>query len=426
MSIRHFLVACAALLFLAADSSAATYYVGKSGNDSNSCSQAQNISTPKLSLAAGAACMAGGDTLYVRGGTYSGSSNSVIVPSGSSWSSPTRVARYANETVILQPNPFRTFNATLSYVVFDGFVLDGAGQGWRDGISIGQGPHHLRFVNIELRNYGANGISATTDGNEFLNCIVHDGGTTDFDNAFYLIGSYNVIDHCEIYRWAGAAVQIYSGGSGTLTGNVVSRNYIHHTSGGIAGTSNNDTGGYSNGFRTQGIIVQDARDTRVWGNTITSLRATSNPRYAIIAGTSAMNTRIYNNTVTGNPTEGIEIAASVGSGTEIKNNILVNNSLGNVLADGGVIAYAANLCSRSGTGCAMVGDPAFVNVSGGDLRLLSSSMAINVGVDVSSAGVVLDIDGNARPKDTYDLGAFEHTGGTSAPSAPSNLRLLSQ
>jgi parallel beta helix pectate lyase-like protein len=427
MSIKQFLGASltfAAFGVLAADGHAATYYVAKSGNDSNTCAQAQNISTPRASLGAGVACMSGGDTLYVRGGTYSATANSLIPPSGSSWSNATRIARYANETVVLQPNPFRTFNATMSYVIFDGFVFDMAGQGWRDGISIGQGPHHLRFVNFELKNAGANGIQVNTDGNEFRNCSIHDGGTTDFDNAIYILSSYTVVDGCEISRWAGAAVQIYGGTA--MTGNVVSRNFIHDSSGGIRGSSNTDTGGFTNGNRTQGIIVASATDTRVWGNYITNLRANGNPRYAILVNNGAANTKIYNNTISANPTEGIEIFQA-GSGTDVKNNILVNNAQSHVLYESsGSTSFTANLCDRSGTGCSMVGNPGFVNASAGDARLTSGSMAINAGVDVSSAGVTVDIDGNARPLNAYDLGAFEFGAGGSVPSAPTNVRISTQ
>jgi parallel beta-helix repeat protein len=409
---------------VATSGQAATYYVAKTGSDSTSCSQAQNISTPKLTVGAGASCMASGDTLYIRAGTYTAARNSVLLPSGSSWTSPTTVSRYANETVILQPNPFRTYNATLSYVVYDGFILDGTGQGWTDGISIGQGPHHLRFTNIEVRNYGANGISPSSDGNEFRNCRIHHGGTTDFDNAFYIIGSNNVVDNCEIYNWAGAAVQIYSGGSTTtLNGNIISRNRIHDTSGGIAGSSNTNTGGYTNGWRTNGIIVQNASNTVVWGNVIYNLRATSSPRYAISAGSSAFNTSIYNNTIFNNPTEGIEIYQS--DTTKIRNNILYRNTLGNVLNEGTNVTFSVNICDTSGTGCNLVGDPAFVDVSVANVRLRAGSPALDVGVDVSAAGVVLDIDGTTRPQQgAYDLGAFEYHAVAALPASPTNVRIL--
>ena len=47
-----------------------TYYVAKTGQDGNTCAQAQSRSTPKLTIKAGLACLAGGDTLIIKAGTY--------------------------------------------------------------------------------------------------------------------------------------------------------------------------------------------------------------------------------------------------------------------------------------------------------------------------------------------------------------------
>ena len=47
-----------------------TYYVAPAGNDSHTCTQARQLSTPKRTIRAGLACLAPGDTLSVRGGEY--------------------------------------------------------------------------------------------------------------------------------------------------------------------------------------------------------------------------------------------------------------------------------------------------------------------------------------------------------------------
>ena len=49
---------------------AATYYVGKTGSDNYSCTQAKSSSTPKLTIPAGVKCLVGGDTLIIKAGTY--------------------------------------------------------------------------------------------------------------------------------------------------------------------------------------------------------------------------------------------------------------------------------------------------------------------------------------------------------------------
>ena len=55
----------------------------------------------------------------------------------------------------------------------------------------------------------------------------------------------------------------------------------------------------------------------------------------------------------------------------------------------------------------IIGDPLFVDSTEQDFRLQVGSPAIDVGEDLSSAGVVFDADGNARCDGSYDLGAFE-------------------
>src|SRR4030042_2370980 len=65
-------------------------------------------------------------------------------------------------------------------------------------------------------------------------------------------------------------------------------------------------------------------------------------------------------------------------------------------------------------------NPLFVNPAGLDFHLQASSPAINVGLDLSSAGVTNDYDGNARPQGAgYDIGAFEYQ--ESASCAPADL-----
>src|SRR5262245_12116041 len=59
----------------------ATYYVAKTGSNSNSCANARSQSTPKLTINAGAGCLNAGDTLIVKSGVYNEALNDVI-PSG--------------------------------------------------------------------------------------------------------------------------------------------------------------------------------------------------------------------------------------------------------------------------------------------------------------------------------------------------------
>lgn len=58
------------ILALPSWAGAAEYWVATNGSNSNSCASAQNPSTPKLTIAAGVACLASGDTLIIKAGTY--------------------------------------------------------------------------------------------------------------------------------------------------------------------------------------------------------------------------------------------------------------------------------------------------------------------------------------------------------------------
>jgi hypothetical protein len=75
--------------------SAATFYVGTNGDDSNSCTQAQDPATPKRNIigAAGLSCLGAGnaDVLDIRSGSYSDRITSIV--SGSSFENAATLGR---------------------------------------------------------------------------------------------------------------------------------------------------------------------------------------------------------------------------------------------------------------------------------------------------------------------------------------------
>ena len=78
--------------------SSASYYVGKNGSDSYSCSQARSSNTPKLTINAALACIgtslgAGANQIVeVAAGVYTETLNQAVTgqtfPTGTSWSAP--------------------------------------------------------------------------------------------------------------------------------------------------------------------------------------------------------------------------------------------------------------------------------------------------------------------------------------------------
>src|SRR5439155_21903705 len=60
-----------------------TYYVAQTGSNSNACAQAQNSTTPKATIigaSGGISCLAAGDALDIRSGTYNESITSYGTP----------------------------------------------------------------------------------------------------------------------------------------------------------------------------------------------------------------------------------------------------------------------------------------------------------------------------------------------------------
>src|SRR5690242_3231167 len=110
-------------LLLAAPAWATTYHVAKTGNNGNSCAQATNAATPKLTIQAGVNCAVSGDTVIVHAGTYTEILTSM--PSGIA-GSPTILQTNSGDTVTwTSPNSATNENGAISldasYIRIQGF-----------------------------------------------------------------------------------------------------------------------------------------------------------------------------------------------------------------------------------------------------------------------------------------------------------------
>jgi hypothetical protein len=125
---------------------AATYYVATTGSNTNSGSQSQPFQT----IAKGLSVLQAGDTLYIRGGTYTNQPITVdgALASGTSWSNAITVAAYPNETVILDGNPAGLYIYEGAYWIFDRLVTDTP----VGGLWLNCTAHHIRFQNGEMKN----------------------------------------------------------------------------------------------------------------------------------------------------------------------------------------------------------------------------------------------------------------------------------
>jgi hypothetical protein len=350
---------------------AATYQVSPQGSDNTPCGQG-----PRRTINAGLACLSGGDTLIVGGGTYV---NDFIEdfgaqppPPGRSWDAPTTIKAAPGETVWLtatrnseggfisleRPGP--------QYLVFEGLNLDGVRPGgdgvFTYGIGGGASNSHVRYRNMEIKRFRT-GVKVDGNFNEFLQLNVHSIGKPACPSevgcqGMYISGHNNLIANSLLHDNDCMGVQFYKPeGSGPVTGNV-----IRHTC------------AYNNGC--VGIFAQG-------GNTITH-----NLSYNNLVGIQTGGSTILHN-IAWNNSSGIGIWPGT---SEIKNNISLGQSQ-DIASDGGTsYNYANNVCGATnapGTfGCTVAMTPAevFVNASGGDFRLTPAAQALGVGPGLTQAG----------------------------------------
>ena len=287
----------------ATTNTAASYYVGKNGSNSYSCSQARSSSTPKLTIRAALACIGSspgagaGQTVEVSAGTYTEpigySSQYDPFPSGTSWNAPFTLQARAGDLVTIRSNGASNLQISSSYPQYDiiqGFVFDGTNVssdtnvGWGDCC---QGVSHIRFQNNSIvNNNWTNGmvINSPAHSIEILNNKIHDGSWGG-DNApcgqvhcytypIYHSGSNSLFEGNELYNFPSWGIHVYGG---SPDHNVFRNNTIH------------DFGWGDN--RSSGILIYSGNANEVYGNVI------YNGPFGIDIGGGAHNSSVYNNSV---------------------------------------------------------------------------------------------------------------------------------
>ena len=197
------LTALALTLTLAPCAWGSTYFVANGGGGS-ACTQA----APCGDIAVGVGKLRAGDTLYLRGGTYTQAitAGSMRLPSGTSWNNAVTIAGYPGETVTLRPNSggavldMNGNTGAYQFLVFDRLVMDGTNT--FGGVFIGgSSVHDIRLQNSEVKNAkgvgpacslggpevcpGGQGIQVFGAANvEFRGMKVHDNGRNRLEHGF--------------------------------------------------------------------------------------------------------------------------------------------------------------------------------------------------------------------------------------------------
>lgn len=399
---------------------AATYYVGMNGSNSNSCTSARSQTSPKLTIAAGIACMTGGDTLTIGDGTYAEAIRNII-PSGSA-GAPTVVRAANNKQVILKPNePGKWYvleiTQSRSYITIDGIVFDAQNVYCNPVYVSVPAPgtaHHIILKNGDSRNATDDGSHTGMAGiqigghenvaGHYSNEVLNWDSYNNPSYGLYISGHDNIVNGNRLFDNAGFGLVIYTTSQIGVNNNVVTSNKIF----GNSATHANSKGGVLLSSGSGNVFYNNL----VYNNTYNGIQLSN----------GADSTNVYNNTIYGNTGECV---SAQGSGLLVKNNICWANSTNRIV---GEATQTNNLCT---TQCAVSSDPRFVNAAAGDFRLSAGSPAVDAGTFLGD--VTTDSLGLLR-LGTPDLGAFEYGAGqtstpppappTSLPPPPTSLRIV--
>lgn len=390
---------------------ATTRYVATTGDNTNSCTASESVSTPKLTIAQAISCMASGDTLIIKGGTYTNQSI-INVPSGTGESTRTVVKGAVGETVTIQARVGDTgidFD-TESYISVENMILDGQNKAAYVGLCLGCNlglEHHIRIKDVEVHHFYGNGASVfsaqpagpTRGFHEFINVIVRDCGSLSAGldtHGFYITSGDSTWDNVTVYNQSvGYGLHFYLPGA-TVSGNRVKNSRFY----------NNQYGGTIILFSSDLIIENSVFGPAASGG----VAITANG-----AGIILRNNTFYGATGENGRGIGVDQSPSV----SILNNVLVNNAAGGIVLVTGTHTVQNNLASGntggncSGSGCTGSGnlfgsgfDAKFVNAAAADFHLQSGSAAIDSGQTIGA--LTVDKDKVTRPQGAgYDMGAYE-------------------
>ncbi len=177
-----YLLILTGLLTVALPTLADTYYVSPTGNDNNSGTLEQPFRTIRYAISQ----VDGGDTIYLRGGTYFPSRTIRIEQAGGSDAQRTRLFAYRNERPIIDGSRFR--EEEIDKDLRDNAIFRIKEEYW-----------HLR--GLEVRNGITFGITINgteSVGNHMEQLVLHDNGNT----GLAIIGgaSQTRVLNCDAYR----------------------------------------------------------------------------------------------------------------------------------------------------------------------------------------------------------------------------------
>jgi hypothetical protein len=410
------------VILFSLNTSAATYYVSKSGNNINPGTQA----SPFQTIVKGISVLKAGDTLLIRGGVYPESinTNDFDFPSGTSWTNAINISAYPNEIVTMNGGGEAILNfgaAGDSYIIFDRISFDAINASLT-AISLNQGTHHVRFQNCEIKNAGRSGVyinwgnnnGLPSNYNEFIDCDIHNNGRQYYPtgaltqppgygagHGLYITSQYNILRGNRIHHNGNFGVHVYFGDSSKPpNGNIIESNRIYNNGNDITRYGGPCCGGVILSTGSNNI----ARNNLIYDNPVIGIE---------VWGSPGTNQQVYNNTIYRNGGIGLQVA--YGGTHSAINNILYLNPTSIKIYSPAILNQSNNLTT----------DPGFEDAANGIFTLRSTSAARDKGVTLS--GFNNDFSGVLRPQGAaWDIGAYEFVAGTPAgtiPKPPTNLRV---
>lgn len=319
----------------------ATYYVNKSGNDSNSCATATSATDTdaKLTVQAGIDCLAAADTLLIGDGTYVEAINDI--PSGTNEANRTFIkcendrgeGRNAANCYLKQSSGTQRVEFDRSFITFDSIGFDGADTAstvtridWDDDNT---GAKNVTFEDVECKNSNGSGclvFREHTEDNIVQNSWVHDNGTppTTTENGVYSEGINTTIQDNIIETTAMHGILVKGDDGQILTGIVIRRNILKGN-----GDNNFSRGG--------GLFLARLSDAKVYNNILED-----NNDGLDIVGSLLTGVKLWNNTIVDSGDYGIQISSG-NTSTEIRNNISWGSGAQAIKDDGVTTVLSNNL-----------------------------------------------------------------------------------
>lgn len=399
-SSRHFLFPICGPLFLftllgPTVAQGATYYVSLSGSDSNPGSQSQPFKT----FARAVKPLRAGDTLYIRGGTWTQQLDLMANNTTGTSSAPIKIAGYPGEKptiryaepLVAGYGPIKA-RGTRGYLIFENLVLDGINMPNKTGFQIDSKNHHFTLRNLEIKNFKYHGLYVAGNYVQVINCTIHDqisvsGASGErWYGVYFHNGSNGLLQGNKVYSNPGGGLHIYPGPISNL---IVRGNAIYN--------NNRLSSSAIGGIIVMGSSASSISNTQIYNNLVYRNGTSSASAASGIRIDTSTGTKVLNNTVYGNKTYGLQVTGSAKS-TVFQNNISYGNGRGNYSSSGGSsTTYTNNLTT----------DPKFVSASSNNFLLQSSSPAINKGVKLSS--VPNDYKNTSRPRGaSHDIGGYEY------------------